>query len=52
MLELEVFLDGCELGIYEILLARETGTILVFVVGLCRGTPDELDGCAQLHGAK
>ena len=49
MLELEVSLDGCELGIYEILLARETGTILVFVVGLCRGRPDELDGCAQLH---
>jgi hypothetical protein len=33
---------------YEKFLARETGTILVFVVGLCRGRPNQLDWRAQL----
>jgi hypothetical protein len=33
---------------YEKFLARETGTILVFVVGLCRGRPNKLDWRTQL----
>ena len=36
----------------EEFLARETGTIVVFMVGLCRGGPDQLDWCAQLHRAQ
>ena len=32
----------------EKFLARETGTILVFVVGLCRGRPNQLDWRTQL----
>ena len=54
MFWLEVSLDivSLEFGPYEILLAGETGTILVLVVGLSRRRPDELDGRAQLHRAK
>jgi len=54
ILELEVSLDvvSLEFGIHEILLARETGTILVFVVGLCRGRPNQLDWRTQLLCAK
>ena len=33
---------------HEKFLARETGTILVFVVGLCRGRPNQLDWRTQL----
>src|SRR4029077_15928285 len=33
----------------EKFLARETGTILVFVVGLCRGRPNQLDWRTQLR---
>src|SRR5436190_1107012 len=36
----------------EKFLARETGTIVVFMVGLCRGGPDQLDWCAQLRCAQ
>ena len=52
--ELELSLDivSLEFGTYEILLARETGAILLLVVGLYRRRPDELDGRAQLQCAK
>jgi hypothetical protein len=33
---------------HEKILARETGTILVFMVGLCRGRPNQLDWRTQL----
>jgi hypothetical protein len=36
----------------EKFLARETGTIHVFVVGLCRGRPNQLDWRTQLLCAK
>jgi len=36
----------------EKFLARETGTIVVFVVGLCRRGTNQLDRCAQLHRAQ
>ncbi len=51
---LEVSLDivSLEFGPYEILLAGETRTILILVVGLYRRTRDELDGRAQLQCAK
>jgi len=54
ILLLEVSLDvvSLEFGIYEIVLAGETGTIFVLLVGLCRRTPDQLDRRAQLHRAK
>src|SRR5205823_15093997 len=37
---------------YEKFLARETGAILIFVVGLCRGRPNQLDRRTQLLCAK
>ena len=37
---------------HEKFLAGETGALLLFVVGFCRGGPDELDGRPQLHRAK
>jgi hypothetical protein len=37
---------------HEEFLARETGTIVVFMVGLCRGGPNQLDWCAQLRRAQ
>ena len=37
---------------HEKFLARETGTIVVFVVGLRRRRPDQLDGRAKLHRPK
>jgi len=37
---------------HEKFLARETGTVLVLVVGVCRRRRDQLDGRAQLHCAK
>jgi hypothetical protein len=37
---------------YEKFLARETGTILLFVVGLHERSRNELDRSAQLRGAK
>jgi len=37
---------------HEEFLAGETGTVLIFVVGLCRGGPNQLDWCAQLHSAQ
>jgi hypothetical protein len=37
---------------HEEFLARETGTVVVFVVGLCRGGPNQLDWCAQLRSAQ
>ena len=42
------WLRGLEADGHEIVLAGETGTILVFVVGLCPGRPDQLDRRAQL----
>jgi hypothetical protein len=33
----------------EKFLAGKTGTILIFVVGLCDGRQNQLDGCAQLR---
>jgi hypothetical protein len=54
MFWLEVSLDivSLEFRPYEILLAGETGTIFILVVGLSRRRPDELDGRAQLRCAK
>ena len=54
LLVLEVSLDvvSLEFGTYEIVLARETGTILVFVVRLCRRRSDQLDRGTQLHCPK
>jgi hypothetical protein len=51
---LEVSLDvvSLEFGIYEIVLAGETGANFLFVVGLHRGRPDQLDRRAQLCCAK
>jgi len=37
---------------HEKFLAGETGALLLFVVGFCRGGPDKLDGRPQLHRAK
>jgi hypothetical protein len=37
---------------HEKFLARETGTIVVFVVGLCRRGTNQLDWRAQLHRAQ
>ncbi len=54
ILLLEVSLDvvSLEFGIYEIVLAGETGTILLFVVGPRGGRPDQLDRRAQLRCEK
>ena len=51
---LEVSLDvvSLEFEIYEIVLAGETGTILLFVVGPRGGRPDQLDRRAQLRCEK
>jgi hypothetical protein len=54
ILRLEVSLDvvSLEFGIYEIVLARKTGTILLLVVGLHHRRPDQLDRRAQLRRKK
>lgn len=54
ILLLEVSLDvvSLEFVIDEIVLARETGTILVFVVGPRGGRPDQLDRRAELRCTK
>ena len=51
---LEVSLDvvSLEFEIYEIVLVGKTGTILLFVVGLHRRRPHQLDGRAQLRCEK
>jgi hypothetical protein len=41
-------LEACATLAHEKFLARETGTILIFVVGLCRGRPNQLDWRTQL----
>jgi len=53
-LALEVSLDvvSLEFGIYEIVLAGETGTVFVLLVGLCPRRQNELDRRAQLCCAK
>ena len=45
LLGIDVSLDiaSLEFGIYEIVLAGETGTVFVLLVGLCPGRQNELD---------
>jgi hypothetical protein len=51
-LEVSQDIVSLEFGIYEIVLAGETGAILVLMVGLCCRRPDQLDRRAQLRCAK
>ena len=51
-LEVSQDIVSLEFGIYEIVLAGETGAILVLMVGLCCRRQDQLDRRAQLRCAK
>ncbi len=44
--------EACVTIACETFLAGETGTVVVFVVRLCCGRPNQLDWCAQLRSAQ